>query len=158
LTKAERARLDQIAYDVSYYGDFDATQAAVVIAVSRLPAEVAEFVFDRCRFLSVGRGINGMVLPGRIGTDHKGASENVWLILLHDNALSDYGEAAQGIVAHEIAHAWLRHDRLSEVPEDCEIAAAQLARDWGFTGRGANVAFERRQLAKVQALNAGRTK
>jgi hypothetical protein len=46
------------------------------------------------------------------------------------NALSD--EAAEGVIAHELAHAWLNeHVRPEESPER-EAEADRLAREWGF--------------------------
>ena len=48
---------------------------------------------------------------------------------------------APSIVAHEIAHAWLRHDRLSlDVTSECEGEAAALTLEWGFDGLGTDIA------------------
>jgi hypothetical protein len=58
--------------------------------------------------------------------------ERPWLIILR----ADMGAAdAPGVVAHEIAHAWLGH-RLGYVPEE-EDAALALPQTWGCTGSGA---------------------
>jgi hypothetical protein len=57
----------------------------------------------------------------------------MWLIILDERIPDD---EAEGFVAHEIAHAWLRHGQLSpEIPDSCEVAAV-LAKSWGFTGKG----------------------
>jgi len=46
------------------------------------------------------------------------------------NALSD--RAAEAVVAHELAHAWLNeHEKPEESPER-EAEADRLAREWGF--------------------------
>ena len=46
------------------------------------------------------------------------------------DALSE--KAAEGVVAHELAHAWLNeHVRPEESPER-ETEADRLAREWGF--------------------------
>ena len=47
-------------------------------------------------------------------------------------------EDIESIVAHEIAHAWFKHERPGPLPPDCEIQAANQTRDWGFRGLGAD--------------------
>jgi len=45
-------------------------------------------------------------------------------------ALSD--EAAEGVVAHELAHAWLNEHVGPEESSEREAEADRLAREWGF--------------------------
>lgn len=63
---------------------------------------------------------------------------NRWIIVLTEELPTN---DAHGIIAHEIAHAWLRHDRFADHPEDCETKAANLTREWGFTGKGADAVY-----------------
>ena len=46
------------------------------------------------------------------------------------DALSD--KAAEGVVAHELAHAWLNEHAKPEESAQREAEADKLARDWGF--------------------------
>jgi hypothetical protein len=97
---------------------------------------VGRFALDRCAFTSVGQTILGMALPGRIGVHvAERRSKNVWIIVSLDQ---EPGEELQTTVAHEIAHAWLGHDRCGDMPTDCEEQAARLAKSWGFGGEGAD--------------------
>ncbi len=110
-----------------YYCDDTDTKKLISETISLLPEDVADFATDRCRFLSVGRDAYGMVFPGSIGVDpYTKRTRNVWLILLSENLKK---KDAHSIVAHEIAHAWLQHDRMSpDVPRDCEVQAADLTK------------------------------
>lgn len=113
---------------ISYLGGSPTMSAALVDAIRRLPREVALFAIERCAFLSVGAAW-GVTLPGRIGVDAKTRrSSNMWIIALDDNMPAS--EMA-GAIAHEIAHAWLKHDRLGDPPATCETDAAILAKSWG---------------------------
>ena len=133
-------RFEQTAYDLAYYGEDPITERLIVEAISRLPERVAEFALDRCRFLSVGLVTLGMAMPGKVCSHpFERRTRNMWLILLAEG-LPD--EDAHSIVAHEIAHAWLGHDRLSvELPTECERDAATLTYEWGFTGKGADPGY-----------------
>ena len=124
------------AGDVAYYGEDEVFRWRIGEALMRLPDDVARFALARCRFVSVGRATHGMVLPGRIGTHHyERRSRNMWIILLDENVAEANVHSA---IAHEIAHAWRRDDRLGEPPKDCEEQTARLVEKWGFTGIGAD--------------------
>jgi hypothetical protein len=130
---------EEISYDLAYHGSDRALELAIIETIQRLPQEVARFALDQCRFLSVGETSFGTTLPGRIASDWQGSTENMWLLLLAEGMP---GDDIHSVVAHEIGHAWLKHDRLSpNVPDDCEIQTANLVRDWGFTGKGANADY-----------------
>jgi hypothetical protein len=119
--------------NIRYYCDSNEAQWLAIQTVARLPREVREFVFERCVFLSIGHVNHGMALPGTI------AQPDTWIILLGERLPQ---KDAHSIVAHEIAHAWLGHNRFAlDVPPDCETQAANLTRDWGFTGKGANARY-----------------
>jgi hypothetical protein len=70
------------------------------------------------------------------------SSIETWIILLDERITDEGEEVTMGIIAHEIAHAWLKHDRHHyATPPECEIEAADLAKAWGFTGRGADADY-----------------
>ena len=131
-------RLNQIASDLAYYGEDEELRVHIALVLSRLPDRIVRFALDRCVFLSVGRTTSGMVLPGRITVHHhERRSRNRWLVLLDENMPND-----DSIIAHEIAHAWLRHDRLSADDQQLwERDAAETAKSWGFVGRGCDVEY-----------------
>lgn len=66
------------------------------------------------------------------------------LILLSEHIVDKYErEDIVSIIAHEIAHAYLGHAnshslRSDEVhiADEMEVEACELARSWGFSGRG----------------------
>ena len=129
----------QIYEEVAYYGENPLMQGLIAATIARLPRDVSVFALDRCRFVSVGVGASGITLPGRIGVhgvEHR--SRNCWIIVLDDRVAHDQ---IQSMIGHEIAHAWLGHDRLGETPEDCERQAALLTGKWGFVGDGADPEF-----------------
>jgi len=133
-----KRRMHHICDCLVYHGEDPGLRDRIVNVLSLLPDDVTDFALDRCAFLSVGKASAGMVLPGRIGVHgHEKRSRNFWLVLLDENMPGD-----DSVIAHEIAHAWLRHDRLAA--DDCETwerDAADLARSWGFVGRGTDVEF-----------------
>jgi hypothetical protein len=53
-----------------------------------------------------------------------------WIVLLDERTPED---DMLGVVAHEIAHAWLGHDRCTPdgCPKDCEVQTANLVAQWG---------------------------
>ena len=62
------ADLDFLSESIStlYCGtDLDIEQL-IIQTLARLPEEVQEFVCERCRFLSIGRSANALVLSGSI--------------------------------------------------------------------------------------------
>jgi hypothetical protein len=113
----------------------------IIRTLLKLPQDVRDFALERCRFVSVGKGAAGITLPGRIGSHaYDKRTRNMWLIVLDDNEPAEQVEAT---IAHEIGHAWRHDDRLDMPPEDCEEQTAELARSWGFTGRGADPEFQK---------------
>ncbi len=126
--------LQEISDDLACYGGSEKTWHQLVETIAKLPDAVISFVSERCRFLPVGRAERGYVLPGRVAAHWlSGKVDDMWLVVLEDSSeLEDCS-----IIAHEIAHAWLRHDRLSDIGLECETQAANLVREWGFAGIGA---------------------
>jgi len=127
-----------------YYGRCAHTEQLITETVQRLEAKVRDFVLDRCRFVSVGN--TAQALPGCVGIHpFEQQAHNMWIIILeeglHPNDDRRRADEAHSIVAHEIAHAWLGHDRLGNVPPDCEGQAADQARQWGFTGKAADAEY-----------------
>lgn len=125
---------EEAAYNVRYYGDNGEMWQRIVRTVTRLPAAVQEFVFERCAFMSVGRAAYGLVMPPNTAAaaDYLHWAHDRWIVFLSD----DLPEAhAPGIIAHEIAHAYLGHDRTAPgLTAGVEIEAAELAAAWGFDG------------------------
>ena len=65
----------------------------------------------------------------------------MWLILLEENLTE---KDARSIIAHEIAHAWLGHNRLAaDTDASVEIEAVRQVKQWGFTGLGADEELQR---------------
>lgn len=158
----ELADLDFLSESIStlYCGtDLDIEQL-IIQTLARLPEEVQEFVCSGCRFLSIGRSANALVLSGSIALPfplhspegikwaiEQGRIEALLLnppklILLSEHIVDEYEqEDSLSIVAHEIAHAYLGHEPRHvrdevNLPAEREVEACQLARQWGFSGRG----------------------
>ena len=112
------AVMEYLHYEIAYYGDDPELGIAITETVTGLPKNIWEFVIETCAFLSVGETCNGMVVAGRIGVHpRERRSRNMWLVILAENMLSD---DKYSIIAHEIAHAWLKHDGVSlTVTDDC---------------------------------------
>jgi hypothetical protein len=112
---------EQIAYNLAFYGEDAETRSSIIRVLYQLPEDVVIFALDRCSFVSVGKAASGMVLPGKIGVhSQKKRSRNCWLIILDERSTDD-----ESVIAHEIAHAWLGHDRISAYDtETWEIDAA----------------------------------
>ena len=138
---------DDAHHDLVYYGEDRDLHRQIIETVLQLPERVGRFALDRCRFLSVGESVYGMTLPGRIGLSAGPGrrSRNMWIILLADPLPEEH---ALSIIADEIAHAWLKHDRLGNPPKDCEIEAANMTLAWGFTGKGADAEYSNAPFAR----------
>jgi hypothetical protein len=134
-------RFEEIHYDLAYHGESSDIHTQIIETISRLPKKVAKFAVENCCFISVGEAIYGIALPGRIGTKNtnlRRTTRNAWIIVLSENCNE---KDIHSIIAHEIAHAWRKDDRLARPPEDCEIQTANLTRDWGFTGCGSDADY-----------------
>ena len=139
------ARMDdleeEVSYRLAYFGEDTRLHRWIVQTVARLPEEVRDFACERCRFLSVGRSALGMVIPADIATHAlEECTCNMWLILLEEELPED---DAHSIIAHEIAHARLGHNRFT-ADASVEILTAEKTKEWGFTGLGADVEFQRK--------------
>ncbi len=145
--------VEEAAYHLAYHGEDEIMRRVIAETITRLPEEAAAFALDRCYFASVGRTCYGMTLPGRVGRHGiEKRTHNMWFILLDERLPA---EDAHGLVAHEIAHALLKHDRLSsECPDDCETQAAKLTRQWDFSGKGADADYCN-GIAKEQSTKKG---
>ena len=147
---------------IADYCDNIEVHRLVVRVVSRLPESVQQFVCHRCILLALSDV--GMVLPGRI--THADTHDTVamveaapigaqpddlhdyveqfeqtaarWIILLQGSPPQD-----ESVIAHEIAHAYLGHDRLGISvglePVAIETQACELTRSWGFEGLGTDI-------------------
>lgn len=124
-----------VAYQLDLLmGEVDLARA-IVRTVARLPVEVREYVYEKCKFIDCGGNTRGHVLPGYWLADAE------WIIVLDAGMLGDLDEeSVMGVIAHEIGHAWLKDDFFNPPVAfpDNEIRTANQARAWGFTGEGAD--------------------
>lgn len=128
-------------------------RSCIVRAMQKIPNEVREFVYDKCAFAAVGVGGGQTIhLPSQTKEPSR-----PWLFLLCDSKLdAEY----QSVIAHEIAHGWLKHKArlgltsLEEAIKE-ETAACSLAKQWGFIGTGTKVNesyFEARGRKKSEVI------
>ena len=122
--------------DGFYQGDHPELSEAMARVLLKLPEDVREFVTSRVVILSVGQTCAGHTWLARAPWRPEGPN---WVIVIDENDDSD----REALIAHEIAHAFLGHG--SEPGKDdrttCEKAAADLAKLWGFSGRGTDAKF-----------------
>jgi len=130
---------DEAFYDAPYYGESNEIKADLARVLMCLPERVRDFVIERCAVLSIGYYAFGITWPARIAKGRRVGLNRSWIIVVSEDLSS--GEQ-QGIIAHEIAHAYLGHARMSpDLPEDCEAQACKLVAQWGFSGRGADIDY-----------------
>lgn len=97
-------------------------QHVIYSTITHLHPEIREFIFDQCHFVSM-EGLYGRCVYERC--------RRPWLIILNENA-------DEFTIAHEIAHAYLGHNKHEE-GRDIEIGKKQedeadsLAKKWGFS-------------------------
>jgi hypothetical protein len=116
--------------DLGPFVEDPAREQRIVETVMRLPEDVREYVYEHCMFLwgdDFGRTWPGDLFAGK------------WIIVLHPDLPA---EEVHGVIAHEIAHAYLQH-HVAEAPPTCEVEAAELTKSWGFSGKGADVEWHR---------------
>ncbi len=124
--------IEEIYDDVSYYGDDAYLHAAIARALAKVPKTVLEFVLEKCIFLSTEQ--IGIVWPGRI------AKKCSWIIILNFCDLEE--DDWESVIAHEVAHAFLGHDRMGLDDQlDLERQACSLVKEWGFTGLGTDTEY-----------------
>lgn len=130
---------EQAFDDAPYHGESDEIRRFLALVLLRLPERIREFAIERCAVLSVGHNAYGITWPARIAKKWRVGINRRWLILLTENLPPGDEES---IIAHEIAHAYLGHDRGSpDLPQDCEEQACNLVAKWGFSGKGADAAY-----------------
>lgn len=123
---------------IVYLGEDEELLALIGDAVRRLPDEALLLATERCVFVSVGRTAEGLTLPPYV-LQHGEDGDNLhWLILLDDGMMNDKAaDDVESVIAHELAHAVLGHDRMADDGDrSIELAAVRLAREWGFEGSG----------------------
>ena len=123
---------DEAWYDVSgpaiFAGDDDQLRLALASVLVRLPKRIRHFVQRRCQILSIGRGARAITWPASI------VDKRVkWLIVMSETAFRSQRQR-ESLIAHEIAHAWLKHNRLDpDIALDVEEDADKQAVAWGFS-------------------------
>jgi hypothetical protein len=131
----DRDVIEEVHARAHYFGESILAERAVVRALARLPEDAREFALDHCRFISVGHAL-GFYLPAQVALDLATEStDGVWLVFLGDGEEPD---DAESIVAHEVAHLWLGHPPTVDSREwlGNDRAVCDLARSWGFIGKG----------------------
>jgi hypothetical protein len=99
----------------------------VVAQLAQRHPDIAALARDHCVFLTT----TSCAVLGDART-----ATRAWLIPLPPSLEPDHG---LGLIAHELAHAYLEHV-FTDDPAACErqaLAAADAVRAWGFTGKGA---------------------
>ena len=122
---------EEANYNIRYIRGGKRMHDHVVITVAMLPKDVRDYVYDKCCFIVSERG-GANVTPSKV------FQKTDWVILF-DGSISN--EDAPSVIAHEIAHALFGHDMTKcsmEEGEAYERQARKQARDWGFTGLGAD--------------------
>ncbi len=135
-------------------------------AIAKLPRDVQLFALHRCIFFSVGAGRLGQAIMQQcteaVFSVHRGCIEaemaaqgtkrypNIWTIILTEGVTPEAEAFAN--IAHTIAVAWVDERWSRERAEwektakpgesrrvpNFEVQAAELVREWGFKGKGAN--------------------
>lgn len=123
---------DEAWYDVSgpaiFAGDDDRLRLALASVLVRLPKRVRHFVQRRCQILSIGLGSGAITWPASI------VDKRVkWLIVMSETKFRSQ-RRRESTIAHEVAHAWLGHNRLDpDISPDVEEEADNQAVAWGFS-------------------------
>ncbi len=132
-----------------------ATKMRIAGLLARLPEQVCEFAIKKIFFYSMGqharlgmashrRDIGHWEIITEYGFHYR--TDYEWLVWLLDEEVEN-GDEGLATIAHEIAHAWLRHrqyekDETREARAERayleERAASQQAMDWGFSGISAD--------------------
>lgn len=120
-------------------------------ALAQLPEDVLDFVVKNCAIFSFGWEHWGATWP----TDNINGRK--WIILVSAELLRTLGdtegsevseEDIRSIVAHQIAHAYLQHEKRYNFhcySEEHERSAAALTKTWGFQGRGTHASSEKNE-------------
>lgn len=138
-----------------YFGQDMVMRATLAQVLTRVPESVREFVLGKCVITSsVEPRFGGIVWKAQVPKQALDSPHEFWLIVLSELAWSagmdmvrrkglkevakSQNERWRHIIAHEIAHAYLGHDRMNpDLPEDTEAEADRLAARWGFANSDA---------------------
>lgn len=110
----------------------DDLQVVICKTIIRLPLDVQDFALRRCTYISYDNQTHGQCFPASTFTHLTRGGRtmrNHWVIMLHGSVAKR--KNGQFTVAHEIAHACLKHpilcaDLLGEEKADL------LVESWGF--------------------------
>lgn len=118
-----------------YFGDDDSIRFSIAKVLPKIPNDVRDYVLNECFIFSAGKGDFGVTWPASMILNSYDRLRS-WIIILSEDMPEDDKDS---IIAHEIAHAYLKHDRLSDVPVEVEKDACLLVKGWGFDGLGTNL-------------------
>lgn len=111
----------------------DEMRALICRAIPRLPENVAEFALYNCSFIAPDKTTKGETYPAPLfahPTRRGRTARNHWVIWLAPSILNDEQDG-QYTVAHEVAHAWLKH-QVMDGNFLAEEQADDLVKSWGF--------------------------
>jgi len=141
--------LEQIHYDVCYFGEDREAEIALVEVLAGLPEDVREFALERCRFASVGRTVLGYYIQERELRVLQAEDEETarWLVIFSDDLESN---DLRSLIAHEIAHLWLGHQPFGDTRTwlEKERETCSLVKGWGFKGKGADPTDSEEEAAR----------
>lgn len=121
-----------------YFGEDDDLKRSISEVFLRLPEDVRDYLLEECHVISAGKILFGTVWPTEILANGPHNFKK-WLIVFSENLPEDM-EYKHSIIAHEMAYAYLKHDRLSEtLTREVEKEAFILTGEWGFNGIGTSL-------------------
>lgn len=129
---------DEVMDRVKFVGDAsDTPHDEVVDALTQLPKEVCEWALDNIWFLCPDN-VNGVAYTMQFsaicsGNDDDSSIFRIAYIAHH--VFECHADERRRVIAHEVAHHWLRHDGNAIGNEQFEIREQQvesLLKDWGI--------------------------
>lgn len=133
----------EITSRLNFFGDGFGVRNVIAQTIARLPDEVAEWLLSHCRFLpgSDGERTHMVCCHSALKRKATPTRDDYWDIMLPDNLQEDN----IGFVANLCAHAYLGFytEALvfpSSTNADQAAQAANLAKEWGFTGHWTDAA------------------
>lgn len=126
MDKQEYEKVYQQLPYVGIIGDADDLKRITLVKVLlQLPQSVREFALSRCLFVAMPLHVTGVTYEAFLLEQALSNPRHFYLIVIHD-----YGFKKEFVIAHEIAHAYMKEQR--SYPENVEAEADKLAAEWGF--------------------------
>lgn len=155
------ATYEEMFGKIPYFGLNEVMRMSLAQVLTHIPESVREFVLEKCVITTSAEPLlGGVVWKAQIPKRALDSPHEFWLIVLSElvwsvgsgilrgqslkdatkgqkerwkKATKKQNERWRHIIAHEIARAYLNHDRMNlELPEDTEAEANRLVAQWGF--------------------------